>query len=167
MKRIVSALLLTGLILSWPGCIYSFKGGSVPPHLKTISIPLFDDQSGSGEPGLRENFTNKLIESFRQDNSLQLADRAHADAVLEGIIQSVVSTPLVVTTGETLSKQRLTITVKVTYQDVKIKKTVYDKQFSEYGDYDVSGGPAQRQAAITTALDKLTEEILNDTVSGW
>ena len=160
-------ILILGLACSLTGCIYSFKGGSVPPHLKTIAIPLFDDQSGRGEPGLRESFTNKLIESFRQDNSLRLSDRSHADALLEGIIQSISSTPLVVTTGETLTKQRLTITVKVTYQDLKMKKTVYDKQFSDYGDYDASGGQTQRQAAITAALDKLTEEILNDTVSGW
>jgi hypothetical protein len=165
--RSIVALLFLGIIFHCSGCIYSFKGGSVPPHLKTIAIPLLDDQSGSGEPGLRENFTNKLIESFRQDNSLQLADKARADAVIEGIIQSVATAPLVVTTGETLAKQRLTISVKVTYQDMKMKKPIFEKQFSDYGDYDVSGGPSQRQAAITTALNKLTEEILNETVSGW
>ena len=165
MKSSIASLLI--LTLAFGGCLYSFKGGSVPPHLKTISIPLFDDQSGQGEPGLRETFTNKLIDSFRQDNSLQLADRAHADALLEGIIQSISTTPLVVTTGETLAKQRLTITVKVTYEDMKMKKTIYDKQFSDYGDYDASGGVSQRQAAISAALDKLTQEILNDTVSGW
>ncbi len=165
MKPALTPILLAAL--AWGGCIYSFKGGSVPPHLKTLSIPLFDDQSGQGEPGLRETFTNKLIDVFRQDNSLQLTDRTHADAVLEGIIQSISSTPLVVTTGETLAKQRLTITVKVTYQDMKMKKTIFDKQFSDYGDYDASGGASQRQTAISTALDKLTQEILNDTVSGW
>lgn len=165
MKFSVAYLLI--LTLAFGGCLYSFKGGSVPPHLKTLSIPLFDDQSGQGEPGLRETFTNKLIDSFRQDNSLQLSDRAHADAVLEGTIQSISSSPLVVTTGETLAKQRLTITVKVMYEDMKMKKTIYDKQFSDYGDYDASGGVSQRQVAISAALDKLTQEILNDTVSGW
>ncbi len=161
----VAVCILTAIAVA--GCIYSFKGGSVPPHLKTIAIPLLDDQSGSGESGVRENLTNKLITSFRQDNSLKIADRTHADAVLEGIIQSISSTPLVLTTGETLSKQRVTVTVKVTYEDMKLKKNIYDKQFSEYGDYDVSGGPSQRLTAINTALDKLTEDILNDTVSGW
>jgi hypothetical protein len=149
------------------GCIYSFKGGSVPPHLKTIAIPLLDDQSGSGESGVRENLTNDLITTFRQDNSLQIVDRAHADAVLEGTIQSITSAPLVLSSGETLTKQRVTVTVKITYNDMKLKKAIYDKQFSEYGDYDVSGGPSQRQTAISAALDKLTQDILNETVSGW
>ena len=149
------------------GCLYSFKGSSVPAHLKTIAIPLFDDQSGSGEPGLRESFTNKLTERFRQDNSLQLADKARADALIEGVIVSLATQPLTVTKGETLTKQRITVTAKVSYQDMKLKKKIFEKEFPGYGDYDISGGPGQRQTAINTALDKMAEDILNETVSGW
>lgn len=156
-------LVLSGL----QGCLYSFKGGSVPPHLKSIAIPLFDDQSGSGEANIRETFTNDVKDRFRQDNSLHVAEKADADALLEGTLTSVVTTPLVVTTGETLSKQRVTITVKIIYQDLTLKKKIYEKEFSDYGDYDVSGGPDQRQTAISAALVKLTESILNETVAGW
>lgn len=45
-------------------CAYSFTGASVPEHLKTIAIPIADDRSGSGEPNLRENLTQKLIQSL-------------------------------------------------------------------------------------------------------
>ncbi len=166
MARLPLAAILLACLMLAPGC-YSFKGGSVPPHLKTIAIPLLDDQSGAGEPNLRESFTTKLVNRFRQDNSLQIAEKTRADALLEGTITAVVTAPQQVTTGETLSRQRLTITVKVTYQDMKLKKTIYEKQFSDYGDYDISGGPDQRQAAISAALDKLTETILNETVAGW
>lgn len=43
-----------------PGCRYSFSGGSVPPHLKTIAIPIVQDQSGYGDPTLRDEFTQQL-----------------------------------------------------------------------------------------------------------
>jgi len=167
-RRTFLIILAAGALLNvLQGCLYSFKGGSVPPHLKTIAIPLFDDQSGSGESNIRESFTNKLKDRFRQDNSLRIAEKAAADALLEGTISSVTTTPLVVTTGETLSKQRVTISVKVTYQDLTLKKKIYEKEFSDNGDYDVTGGPNQRLTAIGAALDKLTESILNDTVAGW
>ena len=39
---VVAAVLASGLA----GCAYSFTGASVPAHLKTIAIPLVDDQSG-------------------------------------------------------------------------------------------------------------------------
>ena len=64
------------LALFFSGCAYSFTGASVPPHLKTIAIPLVDDQSGLGEPGLREKFTTELIQLFTSDNSLEVADRS-------------------------------------------------------------------------------------------
>ncbi|MBI3194133.1 MAG: LptE family protein [Ignavibacteriae bacterium] len=153
-------------VVSFVGC-YSFTGASVPPHLKTIAIPLFDDQSGSGEPNLREQLTNKLQESFIRDNNFKLADKRTADALLEGTITSMPNEPAVLTKGEQVTKNRLTVNVRVAYRDQKMKKQMWEKQFSRYADYDISGGPSAKQAAITTAIEQLTEDILLDTVSGW
>ncbi len=165
--RTITAALLA-LVTGISGCFYSFTGSSVPPHLKTIAIPLFDDQSGSGIPGLRDGLTNKIIERFRQDNSLEVTDdRTHSDSILEGTIVSVPDQAQVVATGETVVKRRVTINVKATFQDMKLKKKVWEKQYSEWGDYESSGGPPERQTAIDAATDKLAEDILLDAVSGW
>ena len=160
-------LLLLLLLSGCAGCPYSFTGSSVPPHLKTIAIPLFDDQSGFGEPGLRERLTNKLIERFRRDNSLSVVDKTRADSILEGIITAVRDDPSVVSTGEAVTKRRVTITVKAFYQDIKLKKKVWEREVSNWGDYDISGGVAQRQTADSLAIDKLAEDIVIETVSGW
>ena len=165
--RIIVFFLVFIALSGCSGCPYSFTGSSVPKHLKTIAVPLFDDQSGFGEPGLREKFTNKLINRFVQDNSLEVADKSHADSMLEGTIVSVRDEPLVVTKGESVSKRRVTIAVKATFQDLKLKRKVWDKDLSNTGDYDISGGPAQRQVGIDAAIEKLTEDILIETVSGW
>ena len=157
-------IIITSIFLC--GC-YSFKGGSVPPHLKTIAIPTFNDQSGSGEAGLRETFTNTIIEQFTQDNSLGLADQKISDSILECTITGVRDEPLVVAAGEAVTKRKITITVKAVFKDMKFKKTIYDKQFSNWGEYDTSGGPDQRKEAIAAAIDKLSEDILLETVSGW
>jgi len=167
MRIFISLLLIIGLC-GCAGCPYSFTGSSVPSHLKTIAIPLFDDQSGSSEPGLREQFTNKLIERFRRDNSLEVTDKNRADSILEGIITSMPpDQPSVVTKGETVTKQRVLITVKVTYQDMKLKKKIYEKEFSNWGDYEIGSGSVSRQTGIDVAIAKLVEDILIETVSGW
>lgn len=165
MKRFQTALCILGLILV--SSCYSFKGGSVPVHLKTLAVPLLDDQSGSGEPGLREKITNRLVERFRQDNSLQVVDRARADAVLEGTIVSSQDEPYVVAQGETVTKWRITLTVKASFQDMKLKKSMWEKQFSNFSLYDATAGPAARQAGFTAAIEKVTEDIVNESVSGW
>lgn len=150
------------------GCIsYSFTGSSVPPHLKTIAIPLFDDQSGFGEAGLREEFTNKLIDRFIRDNSLEIADKKVADSILEGIIVTVQDKPSVVEKGETVSKWRVTIFVKATYHDMKLRKKVWEKSLSNWGDYTLGADAAERKSALAAAIEKLSEDILLETVSSW
>jgi hypothetical protein len=157
---------LIAILVLISGC-YSFKGGSVPPHLKTIAIPTFSDQSGSGEASLRETFTNKVIEKFIQDNSLELADQKVSDSILECTVTSLRDEPLSIVAGESVAKRKITISVQIVFKDMKFKKTIFDKQLSNWGEYNTSGGPDIRKAAIGDALDKLTEDILLETVSGW
>jgi hypothetical protein len=160
------------LVVKLNGCFYSFTGASVPSHLKTIAIPVFEDKSGSGEPGLRENFTNELIQKFTDDNTLQVAPRTNADAVLDCSITSLSEAFNSITTEsnnqEAGSSKRLTISVRVIYKDLVLKKTISDKKYSEYGDYDLTGNIVlNRQTAITTAMDRITDDILLGTVSNW
>lgn len=163
------AVLVAGLVLATGsiGCPYTFTGASVPSHLKTIAIPLVEDQSGLGEPNLREQFTTTLTNLFINDNSLQIANQNTADSMLEGVILPVTDAPAVVQPGEQVSKRRITMSVRVVYQDMKLRRKVWEKTFSNWGDYDSGGGLSQRQAGIQEAVRKITEDILLDTVSGW
>jgi outer membrane lipopolysaccharide assembly protein LptE/RlpB len=148
------------------GC-YSFTGASVPAHLKTIAIPLVDDQSNLGEPGLREQLTRDLTTLFLNDNTLQVADRTTADALLEGVIVTVADAPSVVQQGEQVSKRRITMTVRFTLQDMKKRRALWERTFSQWGDYDSGSGLSQRQTGLQEAMRKITEDVLLETVSGW
>jgi hypothetical protein len=164
--RPAAFILIVTLLLN-TGCPYSFTGSSVASHLKTIAIPLLQDQSGFGEPGLRERFTTELTNLFISDNSLQVADRTTADSILEGVITTVSDAPLVVTGSEAVARRRITVTVRFTYQDMVLRKKVWEKNFSQWGDYDSGGGLSQRDAGLREAIRKATEDILLETVSGW
>ena len=158
------------------GCNYSFTGSSVPPHLSTIAIPVVIDRSGSGETDLSEKFTNTLIQKFADDNSLQIADKVNADAIIECTVLPLQDSPTVVSNVESVENvaiRKITLTVKVLYKDNVERKTVFDKNFSNFGEYDTNaadfGGDliAARSAAINDAVDKLTEDILLGVVSNW
>lgn len=148
-------------------CAYSFTGASVPEHLKTIAIPIADDRSGSGEPSLREKLTQKLIQKFIDDNTLQVSERTSANALLECSVVSLSDAPAIVSAGESVTSRRVTIGVKVVYRDLVKRKTVFEKTFSNYSDYPSSDPVNGRTTAIETALDLISEDILLDTVSGW
>ena len=91
-------ILFVGLIaINFTACFaYSFTGASVPEHLKTIAIPIADDRSGSGQPGLRENLTQTLIRKFIGDNTFQVSERTSANALLECSIISLSDAPAIV-----------------------------------------------------------------------
>jgi len=137
------------------GCVYSFKGGSVPSNLKTIAIPLVQDQSGYGDPTLRDDFTQQLV------------DRNSADSMLEGVITNVKDAPSVVQGGEQVAARRITVTVHVTFENLKQRKKIWEKDFSNWGEYPSGSSLTQRNQGIDDAVNKLTEDILNETVAAW
>jgi hypothetical protein len=166
-SRLLPAAFLLPMALIFSGCPYSFTGASVPAHLHTIAIPLVDDQSTFGEPGLRERFTTELTGVFIADNSLEVAEKTVADCLLEGVITGVSDAPAVVGQGEQVSTRRITVNVRFVFQDLKLRRKVWEKTFSNWGDYESGGGLTQRGTGLQEAIRKLTEDILLETVSGW
>lgn len=149
---------------SFFGC-YSFTGASVPPHLKTVAIPLFEDVSGFGEAGLRERFTQKVVEYFRTDNNLEIGERLTADSIIEGSIIQVIDAPSVIGGNDIVQTRRVTVTVRASFTDMKLRKKVWEKDFSNWGEY--TQGQQTRDVALTDAVNKVAEDILLETVSGW
>ena len=164
---IVTSALIIQCLFFIEGCTYSFKGGSVPAHLKTIAIPIVEDQSGFGDATLRETFTKQLVDRFVSDNSLQLTDRKSADSMIEGVIIDVKDAPSVLQGVEQVTARRITMTVHVTFQDLKLRKKIWEKNFPGWGDYASGSTLTKRDDGVQIAIQKITEDILNETVAGW
>ena len=165
--RVRLALIAGSIFLALAGCRYSFTGGSVPANLKTIAIPLVQDQSGFGDPLFKDRFTEQLVLRFTNDGSLTLADRTNADSALETVITSVRESATVVKPGEDVSQRRITITARVSFTDLKLRKKLWERDFSQWGDFPSGATLTQRNEGLQEAIRKLTEDILNETVAGW
>jgi hypothetical protein len=166
--RLLIFLFIILSVISFEGCFsYSFTGASVPSHLKSIAIPIAEDRSGSGQPGLSEMLTNSLTQKFIDDNTLQVTEKNKANAILNCSIISLTDAPTIITGNEQVQTRRITITVQAVYRDLVKRKTVFEKNFSEYGDYPSGGSMSSRNDAIQNAIDKISDDILLDVVSGW
>jgi len=167
--RLIIPILLFGILTSINiSCgAYSFTGSSVPSHLKTIYIPVSQDKSPAAIPGLRELLTDNLIQKFINDNSLSVSNATSANSSLDCVITSVTDVPSIVSAGEQITSRKLTINVKVVYKDLVMKKTVFDKNFSGYGDYEPAQATNKREDAIAIAVNNISEDILLAVVSGW
>ena len=149
-------------------CNYSFKGASPPEGIKSIYIPTFADESGFGDANLAENMTVLLKNKFIKDNTLEYAEKTEADGMLSCTINSVQDEALVVSGGEQVSKRKITIDITVDFQDLKKQKSIWKKSFSNWGEYESSsGGFSQRNQGISSAEDKITDDILLEVISNW
>lgn len=161
-----SAGLLAGVVVGLIACgPYSFSG-LAHPHIKTIAIPLFQDQTA--EFGIKEEITNALIKAFTSDNSLKIADRRKADSVLHGTIIAVSDQAGAYTRDERVNEIQVHLLVDIKYEDLVKRKIIWEDKISQFGTYTPgSGDKNSRSDAIAEAIAKITEEVLNRTVSGW
>lgn len=161
-QLIILGLTAIGLLTScW---YYSFKG-SLPSHIKTIAIPLFDDRTGY--PGVRENLTNQVTDEFIADNTLKVVSEDKADLLLTATISSISQQASTVSAGESVTEYKITISVKVKCEDIKLSKNLFDKNIQQYGLMPADGGLTERDSAIQEALELITDEILNSTLGAW
>lgn len=144
---------------------YSFSG-SANPHIKTIAIPLFEDRTA--EFGIKEMLTNSMVEAFTRDNTLKIADRRTADSILLGVLERVDDRPGAYNRQEQVQEIQVFLTVSIQYKDLKKRKVVWEDRISQFGTYiPGSSEKGTREAAIQEAIDKIVDEVLNRTVSGW
>jgi hypothetical protein len=144
---------------------YSFSGSAFP-HIKTISVPLFQDNTA--EFGVKEQLTNDLIQAFTRENSLKIADRRNADSVLNGTILAISDQAGSYTRDERVNEIQVHLLVEIKYEDLVKRKVVWEDKISQFGSYTPgTGEKSTRNDAIAEAIAKIADEVLNRTVSGW
>ncbi len=151
------------------GCwFYSFSGASLPAHLETLAVPLFEDRSRSGQPNLAETLTDNLIDRFVRQTRFSLADEPDADAILQGHIERYRNEPASVSGQERAALNRITITVSARYYDQKqTNELMPQRTFSAFSEYDPAEGLDQEAAAIEDALAQISEDIFSAATSNW
>jgi len=166
--RICLLLILVGIVVGVLSGCYSFTGGSVPPHLKTISIPTAEDVSGFGDARYRELLTQRLVQNFRNDNSLVVVQE-RSDATLTVTLTAITDITASVTPGELERERKVTVAAKAMFMDVVKKQPVWqsEKTFSQFRVYAIADGFQGRDAAIQRTLQLISDDILLAVVSGW
>ncbi|MEM1041870.1 MAG: LptE family protein [Bacteroidota bacterium] len=162
------ALLPSVFCLLSSGCwFYSFSGASIPEHLSTVAIPIVEDRSLGGTPGLDQELTDLLIERFARQTRLDLEpDEGAADAVLTAVIESYRNEPVAVTGNEVAALNRVTISVQVVYLDQVEDEEVLARSFSQFEQYPAA--EIEREAeTVGTILSQIADDIFTAATSDW
>jgi len=161
---------VTGILILLAGCsYYSFTGASVPAHLKTVAIPLVEDRSVSTLTSLDDQLTRLLIDRFVGQTGLSLqANPEQANAVLTATIERYENEPTAVGGAERTTRNRVTISINVKYEDRVENKELLRRTFSSFEEYDpFAQGTAGESNAASAALEKIADDIFTAATSNW
>ena len=162
MKRVVIFAVATAVALLAVGCgykvTYNLSGGSIPPEAKTFSVAYFPNNAPMVAPTLSNVLTEGLRDKFSRQTRLQQVEEG-GDFAFEGEITNYSSTTSSVSSGDYALQNRLTITVRVNFQNnVDQTQSFNNRSFSSYADYDSS-------QLLLDVQDQLIEEIVEDLVN--
>ncbi|TCD47584.1 LptE family protein [Chlorobium sp. N1] len=162
MLKIAAPRVLLLLFLLMQGC-YSVTGGSLPPHLKTVALPVF-----AGGSEYRADLTRELSRKIESESRLQIVSSiARADALIEGSIVSWSDTPNQLSgVTERAITNRVTVVIRVAMDDRVAKRPVFSEQFVGFADYTV-GDYLGQQRAIRSSMQQVVDRAFDRIVSGW
>lgn len=180
-------LVYMNFIFVFLSCSYYSLSGSIPTHIKSIHIPLFENQTS--EFDLAENITDFIIEQFNESGVLRIENDQNCNSILKGKIKSISNGPYTYNKEESISEYRYKIDVQIEWYDLKNDKNILESNYSGYGAYGISsdigtdgidndfdgkiddqdddefGEP--RAFATRVAMSKISEDILNDIMTTW
>ena len=180
-------LIFTAIMLSVTSCVYYSMAGSIPPHIKSISIPMVENQTV--EFGISEAVTDNLVNQFLESNILKLVEEKKADSILKGKVIHVKDAPYTYTRNESVTEYRFTITMDLEWFDVLKDKVIIKKQYSGFGAYGLNGDISSdeidndgdglidsededefgdpREYATQVAVKKIAQDVLNEIMTSW
>ncbi len=135
---------------------YSLSGASIPPDAKTFSVAYFPNNATMVAPILSSTLTDELKNIFSQRTRLVEVEEA-GDFAFEGEITNYTSTTSSVSSDNYATQNRLTITVKVRFNNAVDEAKSFNKTFSAYSDYDSS-------KLLNEVEGELIPEIVSDIV---
>lgn len=153
-------------LLTTLGCFYYSTSGSLPTHISTVAIPLFENETL--EYGIDEELTDAVIDAFMADNILKVVDKRHADSIILAKIVEVRDEPFTYDEHENVQSYKFRLFVNIKCKDLKKHRVLWEEDYMEgWGTYPAPGMPAEREEGINMAIEKLATDIVNKTVAGW
>lgn len=159
--------LLPACLLAGAAC-YSFTGGGLPPHIRTVYVLPVENRTAQFE--LTEPFTRQLSDVVRGRLGVQLASRENADAEIRAKIvrydDLAANFSGVENVGADVFQRRVTISARVEIVDLTRNEIVWEGSgVSGTGEY--APDTETEQTGQNLALENLIQRIIDGAQSQW
>ena len=165
MKKFLS-LLITAILITSCG-IYSFSGTSIQPDVHTICVEPIVNNALKVNPSLSNQLTEALLDKYKKLTKLRQVDDM-ADLYVSGEITSYDIQATAITADEVAAQNRLTVTVRIKYSNVKCPEEDFEQNFVAYRDYSSERSLDEVEATLCDEIvETIVEDIFNATVAQW
>jgi len=147
------------------GC-YSFTGASIEG--KTLNMHTIENRALNVVPTLAPVLTEKIRSRILSQTGLAPVNSDDADYVIKGAITAYNVTIAGVANTSTVSQNRLTISINISFTNKKNEKADFEQTFSRFADFDAN----QQLQAVETGLieeigNQLADDIFNKAFVNW
>lgn len=162
-RRILGLAL--ALLVGAGGC-YSFAGGGLPSHVRTVAVLPFENETGS--PELPRELQDALREGMQSRLGLRDASEERASAVVRGRITRYTFDEPVAFSADpaqaTSARRRLSVQVNIEIVDQVTGRVLWSRSgMTAQGEYAERNEAAGRKQAI----DRIVNDVIEGAQSQW
>lgn len=165
-KRLAFLLIPISLFL-FTGCgIYSFSGASIEG--KNLNIHQLDNKARNVMPSLASTLTEKLRSRILSQTGLSPVNKDDADYDMKGAITAYEVTVTGAQSVQVATKNRLTISVLITFKNRLNDKASFSQTFTRFSDFDASQLLQNVESALIDDIgNQLADDIFNKAFVNW
>jgi hypothetical protein len=159
MKQKIKKIGLFIFCLFISGCGYHLvgTGNTLPPHLKSIAIPVF--KNSSSQPEIHRELTSIILRSFINDGRMKVAKKDEADLLMKGALTYYGTRTAAFGSDDLSSDIIIELGVDVEVMD-QVKSKIFLKQkLKTQWDYNSTSDISDTETARLRALDDAYNEL--------
>ena len=162
-REVLRAIPVAVAGLGAASCGYALagRGSFLPAYIKKLGIPMF----GNATPyqTVEQVFTQKVRLEFQSSRRYTVVPSDEGvDGVVRGEIQSISLQPVGVNDQQLASRARVTVMVKVKFDDVKESKTLWENPALSFSDeYELANPSAGQDVSAFVGNDRIAMDRLS------
>ena len=166
----VAPMIAAGVGAASCGYALAGRGSFLPDYIKTLGIPMF--ANATPYQSVEQVFTQKVRLEFqsRRRYTVVPSDQG-VDGVVRGEISSISLTPVSLNDAQLATRFRVTVTVKVKFEDVKAQQTLWENAALSFSDeYELASSTNGTDVAAfvgneRVAVDRMSTDFALSVVS--
>lgn len=165
MPKFIAYCLVIFSIALLTNC-YTFKGITIAPGVKTVSVDNFPNLSSTVAPALSQTLTEKMKNKFASETRLDLVP-VGGDASFSGAILNYFVEPAASGAGDQAALNRLTIVIRVEYTNT-ITDENWSQTFQQFENFDRNANLADTETELIDLITtRLVDDVFNKAFANW